>query len=287
MGDRAAHPWLTLLEQATVTSFTLSGNLEHRNAYHPYNNAMSDPLNFPEYPRSSHYDLHWMMENSMGPNAVWLAEGLAQVMDLKSGMRTLDMGCGKALSSIFLAKEFGMHVWANDLWIDATENWKRVCEAGLEDRVFPLHADAHALPYADAFFDAILSLDAYHYFGTDDLFLGSSFARLVKPGGQIGIIVPGLVKDFEDGLPSHLAPYWKDDFYSFHTPSWWRKHWEHSGAVIIDRVDLLPRGWEHWMRWAYALAEAGNPREVGEGDMLCADAGQYLGFVRVVAHRKP
>jgi cyclopropane fatty-acyl-phospholipid synthase-like methyltransferase len=149
----------------------------------------------------------------MGPNAVWLTESLTQAMDLKPGMRVLDMGCGKALSSIFLAREFGVQVWANDWWIDATSNWKRVCEAGLQDQVFPLHAEAHALPYADGFFDAILSMDAYHYFGTDDLYLGGHCARLLKPGGQIGIIVPGVVTEIGDELPSHLVPFWEDDFY--------------------------------------------------------------------------
>jgi len=53
-------------------------------------------------------------------------------------------------------------VWATDLWIAATDNWKRICEAGLEDSVFPIHADAKALPYADQFFDAIVALDSYH-----------------------------------------------------------------------------------------------------------------------------
>ncbi len=43
----------------------------------------------------------------MGPNVLWLTEALSQVMELKRGMRVLDMGCGKAVSSIFLAREFG------------------------------------------------------------------------------------------------------------------------------------------------------------------------------------
>jgi cyclopropane fatty-acyl-phospholipid synthase-like methyltransferase len=73
-----------------------------------------------------------MLENLMGPNAVWLAEALAGVMDLRPGMRVLDMGCGRAISSIFLAKEFGVQVWATDLWIKPSENWARIRAAGLE-----------------------------------------------------------------------------------------------------------------------------------------------------------
>jgi cyclopropane fatty-acyl-phospholipid synthase-like methyltransferase len=51
-----------------------------------------------------------MLENQMGPNALWLAEWLAEALSLKAGMRLLDLGCGRAMTSIFLAKEFGVQV---------------------------------------------------------------------------------------------------------------------------------------------------------------------------------
>lgn len=38
------------------------------------------------------------------------------------------------------------------------------------DRVIPIHADANELPYADEYFDAIVSIDAYHYFGTGKVY---------------------------------------------------------------------------------------------------------------------
>src|SRR5579872_4718892 len=148
-------------------------------------------LTLDQFPRAAGYDPRWVLENLMGPNVLWLTEALTQVLDLQPGMRVLDLGCGRAVSSIFLAREFGVQVWATDLWIPASDNWQRIIDAGVEDRVFPIHAEAHSLPFADGFFDAAVSLDAYHYFGTDDLYL-PRFARLVKPGGQIGIVVPGV-----------------------------------------------------------------------------------------------
>ncbi len=122
----------------------------------------------------------------MGPNPVWQAEALGEVMALEPGMRVLDMGCGTALSSIFLANQYGVEVWATDLWIKPDENLRRVTEAQLEDQVHPIHAEAHDLPFAEDFFDALVSIGAYHYFGTDDLYLGY-YSRFVKPGGQLGI----------------------------------------------------------------------------------------------------
>ena len=174
---------------------------------------------FNHFPRSAAYDLDWVLDNQMGPNVLWLMESLTNVMELKPGMRVLDLGCGKAISSIFLAKEFDVQVWATDLWIKASDNWQRVREVDMEQQVFPIHAEDHSLPYAEEFFDVILSMDAYHYFGTDDLYLGY-INRFLKPGGQIGIVVPGLCSEFGADVPDALGPYWDWEFYSLHSPAW-------------------------------------------------------------------
>ncbi|MHC4732157.1 MAG: SAM-dependent methyltransferase, partial [Planctomycetota bacterium] len=91
-------------------------------------------LHHDDFPRSSQYDPDWVIQNEMGPNVLWITEALCEVMDLRPGMRVLDLGCGKAMSSIFLARECGVQVWATDLWIPATENARRIREAGLEDQ---------------------------------------------------------------------------------------------------------------------------------------------------------
>lgn len=59
----------------------------------------------------------------------------------------------------------------SNLWIKPTENFARISQAGVEDLVYPIQADARSLPFAEAYFDAILCTDAYIYFGTDDLYL--------------------------------------------------------------------------------------------------------------------
>ena len=238
-----------------------------------------------EFPRSANYDPDWVLENMMGPNPLWLTESLAGCMDLNPEMRVLDMGCGKGLSAIFLAKEYGMQVWAVDLWIDASDNFERIRAAGVADRVFPIHAEAHALPFAAEFFDAMVSVDAYHYFGTDDLYLVNHMARVVKPGGQMGIVVPGLVEELSaDEAPEHLREYWEPALFSLHSPAWWKRHWARSGLVTVETSDLLPNGWKHWMAsdllWSERLGQSG-----GEADMLDLDRGRTLGIARMVARR--
>jgi SAM-dependent methyltransferase len=242
-------------------------------------------LTVDQFPRSSSYDPEWVIENLMGPNVLWLVEALAQVMELKPGMRVLDMGCGKAVSSIFLAKEFKLQVWVTDLWIKATENLKRIRAAGLEGQVFPVHAEAHDLPFAEGFFDALVSFDAYHYFGTDDLYL-AYYSRFAKDDAQIGIVVPGLVQEFTEGLPSHIAPYWESDYWSFHSPDWWRNHWEKSGKVTVEVSDLVRDGWKQWLRWLEICKDQEAPTDPKEIEMLRLDQGRNLGFTRILARKK-
>ena len=85
------------------------------------------------FPRASRYNPEWLLgAASGGANALWLVEWLAGSMDLRPGMRVLDLGCGRAATSIFLRREFGVQVWATDLWQSATESLKRVRDAGVD-----------------------------------------------------------------------------------------------------------------------------------------------------------
>jgi len=63
-----------------------------------------------------------------------------------------------------------VQVWATDLWIPASENARRIEAADMGDRVFPIHADARSLPFAAQFFDAIVAVDSYSYFGIEPVF---------------------------------------------------------------------------------------------------------------------
>lgn len=106
----------------------------------------------------------------MGPNSMMLLEELLADIPLNPRMRVLDLGCGNGLTSIFLAKEYGVQVFALDLWVSATDNYRRFQEAGVDDMVIPIHGNALDMPFANEFFDAVISVDAYHYVGNNDTF---------------------------------------------------------------------------------------------------------------------
>lgn len=246
-------------------------------------------LNHERYVRSNGYDPEWVIANLMGPHPLWLMEALAEKMAIAPGMRVLDLGCGTALTSVFVAKEFGAEVWATDLWIDASENADRVREAGVEDRVTTVHAEAHSLPFDEGFFDAIVSVDAYQYFGTDDLYIGY-VTRFLRSGGQIGIVVPAVFEELATEVPEELRPYWDWEFCCFHGPKWWRAHWEKTARVSVVSADAVPDGWSDWLRFSeesmpsldgWRLEAARN-----EQAMLRVDRGRRLGFTRVVATKE-
>lgn len=203
-------------------------------------------------------------------------------MHLQPGMRVLDLGCGRAMSSVFLRREFGVQVWATDLWFNASENLQRVRDAGVQDAVFPIHADARALPFAGDFFDAIVSIDSFIYYGTDDHYL-NYLARFVKPGGRIGIAQMGLRHELDDPVPEHLREWWsQEQLWSFHSAAWWRRHWGRTGILEIEEADMLSDGWRHWLDW-FRVVAPDNAMEVGVQE---ADSGSHLGYVRVLGRRR-
>jgi len=239
-------------------------------------------LDSPRFPRSSRYHPDWVRSNvSGGAHSLWLTEWLSEVVDLRSGLRVLDLGCGRGASSVFLHREFGVQVWSTDLWFSVDDRAQRIRDAGVEDGVFPIHADARALPFARDFFDVVVSVDSYVYYGTDDLYLGY-LARLVKPGGQIGIVGAGVVQDTPVEPPPHLRHWWEPSLACLHSPQWWHRHWSRSGIVDVERADAMDEGWRLWLQWQRAVAPDNEP----EIQALEADRGRYLGYVRAVARRR-
>lgn len=234
------------------------------------------------FPRSSQYHPEWIMASvSGGANSLWLTEWLSGTLDLRPGMRVLDLGCGRASSSIFLGREFGVQVWATDLWFSASENIQRIRDAGVGDDVFPVRADARALPFGEEFFDAVVSIDSFFYYGTDDLYL-NYLARFVKPGGHIAIAGAGLMREIGDSVPEHLREWWTQDLWCLHSAAWWRRHWERTGIMNIELADDMPDGWQRWLDWHRLIA----PDNHAEIKALEADRGRYLGYVRLVGRRQ-
>ena len=265
-----------------MSSESVATSSQYRLKFENGDHTISDHPDISErFPRSSQYNPEWLLASVSGAaNPLWMAEWLTSALELRPGMRVLDLGCGRATSSIFLHREFGIQVWATDLWFSAVENGQRIRDAGVEDSVFPVHADARSLPFSDELFDVIVSLDSFCYYGTDDLYL-NYLARFVKPGGAIGIAGAGLMQEIESLIPKHLRDWWTNDLWCLHSAPWWRRHWERTKIMDIEIADTMPDGCQLWLDWHRLIA----PDNEAEIKALEADRGEYLGYVRLVGRR--
>ena len=236
----------------------------------------------PRFPRSSKYHPDWLIASaSGGAHSLWLTEWLAAALDLRPGMRVLDLGCGMAASSIFLRREFGVQVWATDLWFSAAEQPAAHPRRSLRRRRLPYPRRRAVLPFAADFFDAIVSIDSYFYYGTDDLYL-SYLARFVKPGGPIWHRRRGLMREINGPVPEHLRAGGPRDLWCLHSAPWWRRHWERPGFLDVELADTMPDGWQLWLDWHHVVA----PNNALEIKALEADRGSSLGYVRLVGRRR-
>jgi len=236
-----------------------------------------------KYPKSKEYNIQFLRENMMGPNSMKILEELTDGLILTSGMKVLDLGCGKGLTSIFLAKEFGVQVFAVDLWTSATDNYNRFKKMGLENRIIPIHADATQLPFADDYFDAVISVDAYHYFGNNNKYFDTYLSPLIKKGGTIAIGIPGLKNEIISGIPDEMKPYWSEESLGmWHACNWWKQIFKQSGNIDICSIKEMVGFEEPWCDWLVCE----NEFAIGDRAMLKADAGRYMNLISIIGKKK-
>jgi len=208
------------------------------------------------FPLSSKYDPAWVLGLDMGPNPLWQLEDLLPELRLRPGDRVLDLGCGRGATSIFLAREVGAEVVAVDWWADPVQVQDVIDAAGVADRVTVVQADARHLPFGEAEFDAIVSIDAFEYFGTDVQLL-PGLLRVLKPGGAIAMTTPALSVDpYVEAPPAEVTALVGWEAAAWHSPGWWQRHWELTGMVTGATAHMQPGSRDDWILWARAAGES-------------------------------
>ena len=113
-----------------------------------------------------------------------LIEHLAQLANIKSGSRILDIGCGFGGSSLFLAKKFNASVTGITISSVQVEMAKRAAAEQHLDANFLL-MDAEAMRF-DHQFDVLWSVESMsHYHDLEKFF--ASAVKFLKPGGTFAI----------------------------------------------------------------------------------------------------
>lgn len=229
------------------------------------------------------FDKEFMQKNMMGPNAITLLEELAKDITLKPGMRVLDLGCGKGLTSMWLANGHNIQVFAVDLWITATENHQRFKQMCLDHKIIPIHADATQMPFAEDYFDAVISVDSYNYYGTDEQYMAKHLAPIVKKDGIIAIVVPGVKEELQGPIPHEMALSWKqEDLSTFHSCEWWEallRKADNIDIISIKEMQCFDESWNDWLR-------CDNEYAISDRAAMHAGAGKFMNFISMICKRK-
>lgn len=237
-----------------------------------------------KYPKSEKYNTPALQEKIMGPNPVKLAEELLDDNCIPDGAVVCDLGSGQGLTSVFLAKEYGFTVYAADLWSDPEENRKFFDAMGLErQRIIPVKADAESLPFEKEFFDAVISIDSYNYFGRDESYLDEKLLPFIKSGGYVYIAIPGMKRDCHDNLPPELLLSWTPEQLDYmHDTGYWSKtvgKCRGAEVICVKEMQSNREVWEDWLK-------QDNEYAVGDRKSMEAGGGKYLNFIAIVLRKK-
>ena len=236
--------------------------------------------------RADYYRQYFTKEYLMGPNSFRLLDELIRRNPYDACYdRTLDLGCGMALTSVFLVNETSAKsVYAFDLWVDATDNLKRIRDLSLEDRIIPIHGDALDMPFARDWFDAIVSVDSYHYFGCKEGVFADKILPFIRRGGSIMIAVPGLRVE-PQGEMRTLFETWAegDDSLCFKTTDWWKsmleKECRDQCRIAVMEAECYDEAWEDWFN-------TGHEYGIRDCEFLSRGLNRILNFVLIYVQKK-
>ena len=231
---------------------------------------------------------------SMGPNPIRLLDWNLENVSLDAEAVVLDLGCGQGLSTIHLIEKYGCKIVALEKWTNITDVWSNLRTFGVEDSAIPIQGDARNLPFPKAYFSHVIATDSYIYFGTDDTYAPYIW-QFLAPDGLLCFTVPGFNKDVkgQNHLPKHLEPFFDDECWTWHTRDWWRTLIERTGRFEVLEAKLMPDSFEFWkshyLRRGEYRKETGQSFENDEKDLAVVeeDQGEYLGFIKIVAKKRP
>ncbi len=146
-----------------------------------------------------------------------------------------------------------------------------------------MKADANDLPFEREFFDSVVCVDSYNYFGRDPAYLDEKLLPFVKSGGMIYAAVTGMKQDCHDNIPEVLLRSWNAEQLDYiHDAQWWRSIVSQSRDCEVVSVHEMQSNAEVWADWLR------QDNEYAVGDRAAMDHGglDYMNFVAIVLRKK-
>ena len=152
------------------------------------------------------YEQDWIqaiLGDSFHPGGADLSARLIRGLHLPANSRVLDVACGIGATARLMAREFGLDVVGLDA---STANVAKAENLlGGETAAF-VTGDAAALPFPDDSFDAVVCECAVSTFA-DQARVVAEFARVLKPGGVVGITDMVIEGELPEDIAGVIAPW--------------------------------------------------------------------------------
>ena len=185
------------------------------------------------------------------------------VMDLKAGQKVLDLGCGAGWASRLLAQKVGGDHSGQVVGLDVSDAMIRRARAASTqfDNLMFIVGSALQIPWEENFFDKVLSVESFYYYGDQERALGELF-RVLAPKGELYILI-NLYRD------NHYSLRWVEEL---KVPVQVRSEQEYiellkdSGfqdARAMRIPDLTPTPDEYTGRWFKDAAELRDFKRIG------------------------
>ena len=175
---------------------------------------------------------------------------LAQGLNLAEGQILVDLACGAAGPSLWIAREYRARVVGRDLSSVAVERAvENALSLGMSDRAEFAQGSFETTGVASGAADAVMSVDALQY-APDKTKALIEVARILRPGGRFAFVTFELDAEHVAGLPVWNDPV--DDYRpileatGFETLSYdqipqWREHVTAGFSAVVDEQEQLER----------------------------------------------
>ena len=207
----------------------------------------------------NNYTKYISTETLMGPNCVRILEELfsKKPLQLTTDDIVLDLGCGKGLTSLVIAKETGAKVYANDLWITVEDNAKRFENWGIGEQVTPICEDANDFSFNKSKFQALVSIDSYHYFAGEIGFFENKILPFLKDKAVVLIGIPGIKNQYTGRSEELLSAWLDDEAYMFKSPKQWKEIiGNHDRIEMVEtwEMECFDLAWSEWFATEHEYA---------------------------------
>ena len=204
-------------------------------------------------------------------------------LDLRPGIRLLDVGCGSGGPTLHIARQMGCHVVGVELSEEAVAEATRLAhEAGLETRASFLQADAsEPLPFEDGSFEALICIDVINHLPDRAGMLGD-WARVLRSRGRLlftdPVVITGVLDSEELAIRTSIG------YFLFVPPGETERLLADAGLTVVDVEDTTDHLAEIARRRHTARAAHADALREIEGDAAFKGRQRFFDVVAVLAH---